>query len=102
MTNTSNAAAAQRNAWNAAFHELDLPWYWEAGCRLPDIGAERACIHDYLARHQGHLLAVYDADFLIDAIVATKDRCEERRLAAGSDPAAAIDWRELRQPQIGI
>lgn len=102
MTHTSSAAAAQRNAWNAAFHELDLPWYWEAGCDLPDIGAERDCIRDYLARHQGHLLAVYDADFLIDAILATKERHEARCLETGGDLAAAIDWRELRQPQIGV
>ena len=69
---------------------------------LADIGAERDCIRDYLVRHQGHLLAVYDADFLIDAILATKERHQAHCLETGGDPAAAIDWRELRQPQIGV
>ena len=102
MTITSSAASAQRNAWNAAFHELGLPWFWDTGCALPDCGAERACVRDYLVSHQAHLLTAYDADFLVDAILATKERCEAQCLAAGGDPAAAMDWSELRQPQIGI
>jgi hypothetical protein len=102
MTVMNGAAAAQRNAWNAAFHELGLPWYWDVDCDLPDAGAERACVRDYLARHQAHLLTAYDADFLVDAILATKERCEAQFVACGADVTATIDWRELRQRQIGI
>lgn len=102
MTNIVNIATAQRNAWNAAFHELGLPWYWDVGCDLPDPGAERACVGAYLARCQPHLLTAYDADFLVDAILATKERCEVQCREAGGDPGAPIDWRELRQQQIGV
>ncbi|GGX88351.1 hypothetical protein GJV26_10825 [Massilia dura] len=102
MTIISRTDTAQRNAWNAAFHELDLPWFWDVGCDLPDPGAERGCVRDYLTRHHGHLLTAYDADFLVDAILAAKERCEAECLAAGGDPGMAIDWRALRQPQIGI
>ena len=102
MTIISSSATAQRNAWNAAFHELGLSWFWEAGCDLPDPGGERACVRDYLASHHAHLLTAYDADFLVDAIMATKARCVADCLASGGDPGAAIDWRELRQRQIGV
>ena len=99
---SSSAREAQRNAYNAAFHELGLPWFWDVGCDLPDEGAERACVRDYLARHQPHLLTAYDADFLVDAILATKERCEAQFVALGGDLAASIDWRELQQRQIGV
>jgi hypothetical protein len=72
---TGPDAEARRNACNAAFHELGLDWVWDSGCGLPDAGDERACVHAYLARHRPHLLTAYDADFLVDAIVAAMARC---------------------------
>lgn len=110
MTNISSAvsnipsfeASVQRNAWNAAFHELGLSWFWDAGCHLPGAGDERTCVRDYLTQYQPHLLAAYDADFLVDAILAAKERCAAQLGAAGCNPAAAIDWRELQQRQIGV
>lgn len=90
----------RRNAYNAAFYELGLGWFWEAGCHQAGPDGERACVHDYLAQHQPHLLRAYDADFLVDAILAAKERCTP---AASADRrAAAIDWRELQQRQIGV
>ncbi|TWI61187.1 hypothetical protein IP91_04774 [Pseudoduganella lurida] len=106
MTITSSGAEARPadaecNAWNAAFHELGLSWFWDAA-HLPGggAGAERSCVREYLTRHQPHLLAAYDADFLVDAILAAKARCAAQMAAAGN-PGAAIDWRELQQRQIG-
>lgn len=102
MTNLTNLdtgldAEARRNAYNAAFYELGLGWFWDAGCHLAGPAGERACVRDYLAQHQPHLLTVYDADFLVDAILAAKERCAPQ-MAAG----AVIDWRELQQRQIGV
>jgi len=94
-------AEVRRNAYNAAFYELGLGWFWEAGCHQAGPAGERACVREYLAQHQPHLLTAYDADFLVDAILAAKERCAPQ-FAAGVRPAAAIDWRELQQRQIGI
>lgn len=103
MTNLADAAGldaqATRNAYNAAFYELGLRWFWDSGCGLPDGGDERACMRAYLTRHQAHLLTAYDADFLIEAILDAKARCTAQMAAAGT---AAIDWRELQQHQIGV
>ena len=94
-------AEVRRNAYNAAFYELGLGWFWEAGCHQAGPAGERACVREYLAQQQPHLLTAYDADFLVDAILAAKERCAPQ-FAAGVRPAAAIDWRELQQRQIGI
>jgi len=98
---TALDAEARRNAYNAAFHELGFGWFWEAGCHLAGPAGERACVRDYLAQHQPHLLRAYDAEFLVDAILAAKARWAPQMAAAGK-PAAAIDWRELQQRQIGV
>jgi len=94
-------AEVRRNAYNAAFYELGLGWFWESGCHLAGPAGERACVREYLAQHQPHLLTAYDADFLVDAILAAKERCAPQ-FAAGARPGATIDWRELQQRQIGI
>jgi hypothetical protein len=93
-------AEARRNAYNAAFYELGLGWFWEAGCHLAGADGERGCVRDYLAQHQPHLLNAYDADFLVDAILAAKERCAPRM--AGTGTGAAIDWCALQQRQIGV
>lgn len=90
-------AEARRNAYNAAFYELGLGWFWEAGCHLAGPAGERACVRDYLAEHQPHLLTVYDADFLVDAILAAKARCAPQMATSTS-----INWREMQQRQIGV
>lgn len=86
---------ALRNACNAAFHELGLGWCWEAG-HLPTAGSERDCVRAWLAQHQSHMLAAYDADFLVEMIVAAMARC------APGTKAPAIDWHALQQRQIGV
>ena len=83
-------------------HELGPSWFCDAGCHLPGAGDERACVRDYLTQHQPHLLAAYDADFLVDAILVAKERCAAQMGGAGCNPAAMMDWRELQQRQIGV
>jgi hypothetical protein len=68
-------AEAQRLAYNAAFEELGLSWSWDAEtfARLPASARER--VQAYLEREHPHLLRAYDADFLVQAVENTKERC---------------------------
>ncbi|HZZ92120.1 MAG TPA: hypothetical protein VFE23_06120 [Usitatibacter sp.] len=57
---------ADRHSVNRAFRELGLRFQWDERtwdelCAIPDV---REQLRYYLPRHQPHLLAVYDADFL--------------------------------------
>jgi hypothetical protein len=91
---------SDRDAYNAAFHELGLRWHWDSATydRLlhasPDAG-ERVRV--YLQTTQPHLLKAYDADFLVSAIEA---RARQRR----GQPAAAgrnFNWASLQSADIG-
>jgi hypothetical protein len=64
------------NAYNAAFLELELGWYWDARTYLDllRIGHEKQRIQAYIERYQPHLLRAYDAHFLSDLIFDTKRR----------------------------
>lgn len=65
---------AQRHAYNAAFHELDINWHWDAAtfARLRPCG--RAAVRAWLETEQPHLLRAYSIDFLVEAIESTKAR----------------------------
>jgi hypothetical protein len=61
-----------RKSLNRAFWDLGLRFQWDEAMwatlmGLPDLRAQLAC---YLERHQPHLLAVYDVDFLKGIIEA--------------------------------
>lgn len=75
QTAAGQAAEAHRHAYNAAFEELGLTWYWDAAtyARLQAHG--RDGVRVYLQTEQSHLLRAYEADFLVDAIEATQARC---------------------------
>jgi hypothetical protein len=68
-------AEAQRLAYNAAFDELGLSWSWDADtfARLPSGARQR--VQAYLEREHPHLLRAYEADFLVEAVESTKERC---------------------------
>lgn len=72
---TTNAAAleAQRNAYNGAFEELDLPWHWDAATYERLLG--HGCgVRRYLETERPHLLRAYDPEFLVAAVEAAKAR----------------------------
>ncbi|GGC15732.1 hypothetical protein GCM10007205_25840 [Oxalicibacterium flavum] len=96
-------AALHRNAYNAAFYELGLSWHWDAdtGHDLSDTVGGSQRLRHYLENDQSHLLKVYEADFLIDAIQNAKARCYQAMSAAGSRKPA-IDWAEFQRGQIGV
>jgi hypothetical protein len=78
------AAETERHAYNAAFEELGLSWYWDAVtyARLQAHG--RQGVRVYLETEQAHLLRAYEADFLVNAIETAQARC---RASMGRPPA---------------
>jgi hypothetical protein len=50
-------------AYHLAFEELGLDWHWDAS----------EPVRAYIEREHPHLLRVYDADFLVNAIEGVKD-----------------------------
>lgn len=91
-------------AYNAAFHELGLSWHWDYDTyRSLLAGAgEKNVICSYIEMHQRHLLAAYDADFLIKAIECAKARCLENLEASGSQPGFNVNWAEVQRAEVGI
>lgn len=103
MTTICSDAEAQRNAYNAAFHELGLSWCWDARdyASVAAVSDARTGLRTYLAQHQAHLVCAHGDHFLIEAILAAKARCEAQLRATGCNPGAFINWPELQQRQIG-
>ena len=83
---SADLAEFHRNAFNAAFRELSLRCYWATSTyrnlsRLPE---ETERVQAYLKTQQPHLLRAYDAEFLVEVIIATKARCYEDLAARGA------------------
>ena len=82
MNTTSNTYSAndlleiERNAYNVAFCELGLEWYWDAAtyANLRAAANEKCHVHSYLETQRPHLLRAYDAEFLIAAIETRRAR----------------------------
>jgi hypothetical protein len=73
---TENQDERERNAFNAAFSELELGWHWDEKTYsdLRAIESEDGRLRTYLTQQHRHLLTAYDADFLVDVIRQTKQR----------------------------
>jgi hypothetical protein len=76
---TSDLADAQRQAYNAAFAELGLRWFWGSNDYAGQMGVEsqRSHLRRYVENHHPHMLKVYDAEFLVNAIQKVMTRCME-------------------------
>lgn len=83
---TDPASEAHRHAYNAAFQELDLPWYWDARLFAALQPYGRAGLRAWVEEEQPHLLRAYPLDFLVDAIESTQARCHARILRALAEP----------------
>ena len=73
---TEEGLAAELEAYNRAFLELELSWRWDAPTfrQLLRVAADRDCVGAYVEREQPHLLRVYDKSFLRDLVHSAKDR----------------------------
>jgi hypothetical protein len=74
---TADSLAAELEAYNRAFSELELPWRWDADTfrELLNVSGERDCVGAYIERNQAHLLRVYEKTFLRDLVLEARDRC---------------------------
>jgi hypothetical protein len=74
LCNGIDASETLRNAYNAAFDELELGWHWgESQFReLQHHADERARMQAYLSAQQPHLLKAYDVEFFVDAVGEAK------------------------------
>jgi hypothetical protein len=93
----------QRAAYNAAFYELGLQWYWDIDTfqALQAIDCERGRIRHYVEAQHPHLLRAYDADFLIDAVESTKTRVQRSGISDNPRHAPHFDGSAGRAYEIG-
>jgi hypothetical protein len=74
--NPGDPLAAELEAYNRAFAELELPWRWDTLTfrQLQSVAADKDLVGAYVERHQPHLLRTYEKQFLRDLVAAAKDR----------------------------
>jgi len=92
-------------AFNAAFYELGLKWYWNLPTYSklqPDAPGMKERIRGYLEKEQAHLLKAYQPEFLVDAILDTKARCLSNRMACGSTGLLGESWAMMQAAQVGV
>jgi hypothetical protein len=80
---TRDEMEIERNAYNVAFSELGLTWYWDAQtyAQLRASSQQKCHVRSYLEAHQPHLLSAYDADFLVRAIEAKRSQFDQPEAA---------------------
>jgi hypothetical protein len=74
-----NAAESERGAYNRAFSELGLEWYWDASTfeQLRSCNGDKHCIQAYIEANHPHLLQAYDGSSLATAIDQVRRRLSE-------------------------
>ena len=86
----------ERNAYNAAFHELGFRWHWDAGTysqlTRSGLNAEQQLRH-YIETQQAHLLTAYDTDFLVGVIQAKQSVHRQRTKSLRDSPRCGGKYR---------
>ena len=74
-----NAAEIERGAYNRAFSELGLEWYWDARTfeQLRTCKGDKHCIQAFIEANHPHLLQAYDGGSLATAIDTVRRRLSE-------------------------
>jgi hypothetical protein len=87
---------AERRAFNRAFRELGLSWYWEVYDyrELVSAGDASARVCRYVQTRQPALLAAYDADFIAKLVsdIAERIRSGQAQSTQSEAPGAARGW----------
>ncbi|MDQ2778604.1 MAG: hypothetical protein M3Y32_03495 [Pseudomonadota bacterium] len=94
----------ERGAFNAAFYELGLRWYWdpETYDALATVADDGSRLRHYIETQQSHLLSAYDPEFLTKAILAAKTRCQQMDASCAPRSMQHIDWTQPRSAEIGV
>lgn len=94
---------AERDAYNAAFHELGFRWHWDAGTysqlTRSGLNAEQQLRH-YLETQQSHLLKAYDTAFLV-GVIQQKQQRHRQRATAAARPGRHFDWAQTLGGELG-
>jgi hypothetical protein len=98
-----HAAELERNAYNAAFYELGLRWYWDTDTFSSLQAFSNPCdrIRRYIETQHPHLLRAYDAEFLSTAI-ETKVCGFRDSAQSGLASSAYFNWAESRAAELGV
>ncbi|MDB5824048.1 MAG: hypothetical protein JWR21_2752 [Herminiimonas sp.] len=91
-------------AFNAAFYDLGLNWYWDLSTYRalePDAPGMQQRLRGYLESEHAHMLKAYKPEFLIDAIVQTKERCLSTREECGHTGHLGDRWAGMHA-QVGV
>lgn len=82
VATASDPLAAELEAYNRAFSELELPWRWDADLfrQLLSAAPDCDCVGAYVERNHAHLLRVYEKEFLRDLVLSAKNRCRQEGL----------------------
>jgi len=75
-TASEECIAAELEAYNRAFSDLELPWRWDARIYrdLEQFAPDRDFVGAYIERNQAHLLRVYEKSFLRDLVQSARQR----------------------------
>ena len=75
-TASEERIAAELEAYNRAFCDLELPWRWDARTfrDLLQVARDRDFVGAYVERNQAHLLRVYEKAFLRDLVHSARER----------------------------
>jgi hypothetical protein len=75
-TASEESIAAQLEAYNRAFSDLELPWRWDVRTfrDLLQLAPEGDFVGVYIERNQAHLLRVYEKSFLRQLVHSARER----------------------------
>jgi hypothetical protein len=95
----------QRDAYNAAFHELGFRWHWDSDTyetlRRESADASQR-IRRYLETRQPNLLKAYDVEFLVEVIQEKKAHHLSRVAASPANGARRFDWAQMLGCEVGF
>lgn len=63
---------AARNAYNAAFSQMEIDWHWDAATYRELLADGSQPVRAYVERHRPHLLRAYGIDCLVNAVESTR------------------------------
>ena len=104
ISNCPSSADIDRSAFNAAFYELGLRWYWDDATyeQLAGEADEELRVRRYLESDQAHLLRAYDAGFLTQAILQVKQRVQRSLAHCAPHAVPRFNWADARWGEVGI